>query len=156
MKRAVLAAVLTATVLSGCVTVRSQHGYVVEFGDSGLDALPGIDSKESVLARFGEPSIRPPLNDDTWYYINQRANARAFLRDEVVQRTVVAFQFDGEGMVQEVARLNLDDGTNIDLVSRKTATRGKELSLLQQLLGGVGQAAGGPASTAATGGQPPI
>ncbi|MEM9840110.1 MAG: outer membrane protein assembly factor BamE [Pseudomonadota bacterium] len=156
MLRSTVTAVMAALILTGCVTTRSQHGYVVEFGESGLDAMPGIDSKDSILARFGEPSIRPPMNDDTWYYINQRTNARAFMNDEIYERTVVAFQFDEEGLVSQVQRLGLEDGTNIDLVARTTATRGRELSLLQQLLGGVGQAAGGPQSTAATGGQPPI
>lgn len=134
---------MAALVLSGCVSTRSQHGYVVEFGESGIDAMPGIDSKESIIARFGEPSVRPPLNDDTWYYISQRTNARAFFRTQVYERTVVAFQFDDEGMVQAVDRLDLADGTNIDLSDRETATRGRELSFWQQLLGGVGQGAAG-------------
>ncbi|NRA30517.1 MAG: outer membrane protein assembly factor BamE [Parvularculaceae bacterium] len=154
MLRVIVTSAMAALILSGCVSTRSQHGYVVEFGETGLDALPGIDSKESILARFGEPSVRPPMNDDTWYYITQRTNARAFFQTQVYERDVVAFQFDGDGMVAEVARLDLADGTNIDIIGRTTATRGRELSLLQQLLGGVGQAAGGPVSTAATGGGP--
>lgn len=132
--------------VTGCVSTRSQHGYVVEFGETGLDAMPGIDSKESVLARFGEPSIRPPLNNDVWYYVNQKTNARAFFKTEVYDRDIVAFSFDEEGMVTSVDRLTLADGTNINLVERTTATRGKELSFLEQLLGGV-------SAVAAAGGQ---
>lgn len=139
MKRVIIPALLAAVVLSGCVSTRSQHGYVVELGESGLDAIPGIDSKESVLARFGEPSVRPPLNDDTWYYISHKTNARAFFQTEVYERQIVAFQFDNEGMVQEVAQYNLADGTDVDIVDRITATRGKELNFFEQLLGGVGQ-----------------
>lgn len=141
MKRVIITSALAALVLSGCVSTRSQHGYVVELGESGLDALPGIDSKESVLARFGEPSVRPPLNDDTWYYIAHKTNARAFFRTQVYDRTIVAFNFDGEGMVTEVSTYTLADGTNVAISDKITATRGKELSFWEQLLGGVGAAA---------------
>ena len=141
MKRVIITSALAALVLSGCVSTRSQHGYVVELGESGLDALPGIDSKESVLARFGEPSVRPPLNDDTWYYIAHKTNARAFFQTQVYDRTIVAFNFDGEGMVTEVNTYTLADGTNVAISDKITATRGKELSFWEQLLGGVGQAA---------------
>ncbi|GGY49066.1 outer membrane protein assembly factor BamE [Parvularcula lutaonensis] len=139
MKRVIVPALIAAMVLSGCVSTRSQHGYIVELGESGLDAIPGIDSKESVLARFGEPSVRPPLNDDTWYYISHKTNARAFFRTQVYERNIVAFKFDEDGMVSEVESFNLADGTDIDIVDRVTATRGKELNFFEQLLGGVGQ-----------------
>lgn len=148
--RFIITSLLTAMILTGCVSTRANHGYIVEFGESGLDAMEGIDSKESILARFGEPSIRPPLNDDTWYYISQKTNARAFFQTEVYERQVVAFRFDDEGLVSDVVRLGLEDGTDIDIVGRTTATRGKELSLLEQLLGGVGQVATpGPAQPGA-------
>lgn len=139
MKRVIVSAALAAMVLSGCVSTRSQHGYVVELGETGLNAIPGVDSRESIIARFGEPSVRPPLHDDVWYYITQNNNSRAFFRSQVYDRRVVGFRFDGEGMVEGVDTLSLDDGTNIDIVARTTRTRGKELSFFEQLLGGVGQ-----------------
>jgi outer membrane protein assembly factor BamE (lipoprotein component of BamABCDE complex) len=142
MIRQLAAAATIALLATGCVSTRAQHGYVVEFGETGLDALPGVDSKESVLARFGEPSVRPPLNDDTWYYISQKTNARAFFQTQVYDRDVVAFRFDGEGMVEGVDRYTLEDGTQVDMVGRVTATRGKTLSFWEQLLGGVGAATG--------------
>ncbi|MEE4211233.1 MAG: outer membrane protein assembly factor BamE [Parvularcula sp.] len=141
MKTPAVSLVLIALILSGCVSTRSQHGYVVEFGETGLEAEPGIDSKESVLARFGEPSVRPALDDDVWYYITQKTNARAFFQTEVYERDIVAFHFNDRGLVEEVKHLDLADGTDVDLVNRVTATKGKELSLWEQLLGGVGVAA---------------
>lgn len=157
MKRVILTAGLAAVLLSGCVSTRSVHGYVVEFGESGLDAIPGVDSRESVLARFGEPSIRPPLHNDTWYYISQQTDARAFFQTQVSSRSVVAFNFDDEGYVTEVAKYDLRDGASIDLVNRVTATKGKEVTFIEQLLGGVGQVAipdggGGPGAPGGPGG----
>ncbi|MEO1041683.1 MAG: outer membrane protein assembly factor BamE [Pseudomonadota bacterium] len=135
---------LAALLLSGCVSTRANHGYVVELGETGLEAIPGVDTKESVLARYGEPSVRPPLNDDVWYYISQRTNARAFFLTEVYDRTVVAFAFDEEGHVAGVETLTLEDGQEVDIVARKTATRGREASLFEQIFGGVGVGTGVP------------
>lgn len=158
MKRLIVPIALTALMASGCVSTRSQHGYIIEYGETGLEALEGIDSRESVLARFGEPSIRPPLDDQSWYYISQRTQTRAFMQEKVYARTIVAFRFNDEGMVSTVDRYTLEDGEDIELINRATATRGRELNFWQQLLGGVGTVgvpgggAGGPGQ--GPGGQP--
>ena len=88
--------------LSACVTVRTQHGYVIEAGETELTAMVGVDTKDSVLARFGEPSITPALNANTWYYVSSRASARAFFRTQTVKREVTAFNFAADGSVAEV------------------------------------------------------
>lgn len=134
-----LGAAIAAT---GCVSVRDRHGYVIERGETSLEAMAGIDTKESVLARFGEPSMRPALNDDAWYYVSASTNRRAFYATETTQREVVAFLFSPDGTVAKVETYTLADGDNINLVDRVTRTRGKELSFLEQLVGGVGQVAG--------------
>lgn len=152
MKQIFLFSALAALLLSGCVSTRANHGYVVELGESGLEAIPGVDTKESVLARYGEPSVRPPLNDDVWYYISQRTNARAFFLTEVYDRTVVAFAFDEEGHVEVVETLTLEDGQEIDIVARKTATRGREATLFEQIFGGVGVGTPVPGGQAGPGG----
>lgn len=128
--------------LPACVSTRDRHGYVIERGETELAALEGIDTKESVLARFGEPSTRAALTDDVWYYISSATNARAFYETETMARTIVAFSFNENGYVAAVEQYTLADGTNIDHVDRVTRTRGKELSVLEQLLGGVGQLPG--------------
>lgn len=143
MMRPISVLSLSALVLaSACVSVRDRHGYVIERGETELAALEGVDTKESVLARFGEPSMRPALTDDAWYYVSSATNSRAFFQTETVSREVVAFNFDREGMVTSISRYSLEDGEQVDIVSKKTPTRGKELSIMEQLLGGVGQQAG--------------
>ncbi len=135
-----VALVLTLTILiAGCVSTRNRHGYVMERGESELSADVGIDSKDSIIARYGEPSVRPPLNDDVWYYISTATNARAFYNPDTTNRTIVAFKFDEEGKVIEVAEYDLEDGIPVNLVDRETPTRGKELTIIEQLLGSVGQ-----------------
>ena len=124
--------------VSACVSTRARHGYIIERGETELTAEAGIDSRESVLARYGEPTLRPAMNDNTWYYISTTTNARAFYRTQTTSRDVVAFNFDPDGTVTSIDEYTLDDGMNINLVNRETPTRGKELTFLEQLLGSVG------------------
>ncbi len=125
--------------VSGCVSVRSNHGYVLERDQTELTAEIGLDTKESVLAKYGEPSMIGTFNRDAWYYLNSADAARAFFRPDTKRRTVIAFHFDQEGVVEDMAEYDLEDGENLRLVSRVTPTRGKELNFWEQLLGNVGQ-----------------
>lgn len=125
--------------LQACVSVRSNHGYVLERGQTELAGEPGLDSKESILAKFGEPSMIGTFNPNAWYYLNASNTTRAFFQPRVKTRTVVAFHFNDEGMVESVDSFDLADGDNVKLVSRSTPTRGKELNFWEQLLGNVGQ-----------------
>lgn len=139
-----LALAFSALVLtSACVSVRDTHGYVIERGETELTAMEGVDTKESVLARFGEPSVRPALSDDVWYYISSATNSRAFLPTETVSRDIVVFAFNEEGTVEDVLEFDLKDGQLVSVNDRVTRTRGKELNFLEQLLGGIGQGGGG-------------
>ena len=125
--------------LQGCVSVRSSHGYILERGESDLDANVGLDTKESVLAKYGEPSMIGTFDPDAWYYLAAIDQSRAFFRPRTQAREVVAIKFDGEGVVEDVKKYDLEDGLDIKMVSRVTRTRGKELSFWEQLLGNVGQ-----------------
>ncbi|MGV6800495.1 MAG: outer membrane protein assembly factor BamE domain-containing protein [bacterium] len=129
----------TTLLLSACVSTRARHGFVAEANEAELEAQVGIDSKDSVLARYGEPSIRPTLDEEAWYYVTFTTNARAFYRTRTTNRNVVAFRFDENDMVKAVDRFELKDGIPVNLVDRETPSRGKELSILEQLLGTVGQ-----------------
>ncbi len=131
-----------AIIVSGCTTMRDRHGYVIERGETELEAAAGIDTKESVLARYGEPSVRPAIGDETWYYISANTKNRAFYNEQTTSRTIVAFNFDQDGVVTNIDEYTLEDGEKINLVDRVTRTRGKELSFLEQLVGGVGQLPG--------------
>lgn len=128
-----------ASALQGCITVRTNHGYVLERGESELSAKTGVDTKESVLAKYGEPSLIGTFDPNAWYYLTENDSARAFFRPKVRGRKVVAFRFDDEGFVNAVENFGFEDGMDVKVVSRVTPTRGKELSFWEQLLGNVGQ-----------------
>lgn len=133
--------VMATLAATACVSTRDRHGYVIERGETELEALAGVDTKESVLARFGEPSMRDSLEGDTWFYATSSTNTRAFFETETFSREIVAFHFDDEGVVTDVKKYGLEDGIDVAMEDRVTRTRGKELSVLEQLIGGVGQMA---------------
>ena len=135
---------------SGCVSVRSSHGYVLERGESELNAKEGVDTKESVLAKYGEPSIIGAFDNNAWYYLAARDQSRAFFRPEVTSRDIVAFKFDDQGKVASVEKYDMNDGVDVKTVSRATPARGKQLGLWEQIFGTVGQL---PATTGGAGPQ---
>jgi len=132
----IVAAVLS---LQACVSVRQNHGYVLERDQTKLTAEAGLDSKESILAKYGEPSMIGTFNRNVWYYLNSTDTTRAFFHSRIQRRTVIAFRFDDDSVVSNVDTYTLADGEAIKLVSRSTPTRGKELNFWEQLLGNVGQ-----------------
>lgn len=125
--------------LQACVSVRSNHGYVLERDQTELKAEAGLDTKESILAKYGEPSMIGTFDRNAWYYLNSTDTTRAFFHAKTKSRFVVAFYFDDEGVVTKQSNFDLSDGNDIKLVSRETPTRGKELNFWEQLLGNVGQ-----------------
>jgi outer membrane protein assembly factor BamE (lipoprotein component of BamABCDE complex) len=139
MSRSCVAFLFAAFLASGCVSVRSSHGYILERGEEEVNARVGIDTKESVLAKYGEPSIIGAFDQNAWYYLASGDQSRAFFRPRVTAREIVAFHFDEAGAVQSVEKFGLEDGMNVKMASRVTRTRGKELSFWEQVLGNIGQ-----------------
>ncbi|WDI30649.1 outer membrane protein assembly factor BamE [Hyphococcus flavus] len=137
MLRLLLIALFPLT-LQACVSVRSAHGYILESDQETLDAEPGFDTKDSILAKYGEPSMIGTFDRDAWYYLYSRTQARAFFTPETTVRQVVAIKFNDESTVESIENYTLDDGDDIKLASRVTPTRGRTLNFWEQLLGNVG------------------
>jgi outer membrane protein assembly factor BamE (lipoprotein component of BamABCDE complex) len=134
-----VAAALIALPLAGaCAPMKSAHGF------QALDVKPaelkvGEDTKSTVLERIGSPSVQSTFDPNLWFYISQSVNQIAFYKPRVTSREVVAVSFDESEKVKAVDRLTLKDGKVIAFNGRKTPTRGRELSILEQLLGNVGR-----------------
>lgn len=124
--------------LQACVSVRSSHGYVLEADQTELKAEVGFDTKDSILAKYGEPSIIGVFDRDAWYYMHSTDQTRAFFKPKTKTRQVIAIHFDDAGSVEDFKQYDLDDGEDLRLVQRETPTRGRELNFWEQLLGNVG------------------
>ena len=134
----VLLVAASLALLAGCTPTRDFHGYIVDEA-APADVEPGVDTRTSVLARLGSPSTKSIFDDNTWVYMSSPRDRLAYFRPKVSQRSVVAIRFTDENVVDEVLTYDADDGEVISYAARETATRGRELGVLEQLFGNVGR-----------------
>ena len=136
-----LAVIAGSLVIAGCNPTLRTHGFRYT-NNEAPELVPGEDDQASVLAQLGSPSTRGVFETDTWYYISATREELSYLRPTTRERRVFAVRFDDEGVVSEIEEYGLDDGRVVALVERETPTRGRELTLLEQLLGNVGRLPG--------------
>ncbi|MGE0724998.1 MAG: outer membrane protein assembly factor BamE [Alphaproteobacteria bacterium] len=136
IRRSAIAAALL--VAGACTPIVSQHGHLVE-GDRLSEIRPGVTSKEQVREILGSPSTLSTFGDRTWYYISRRTATVAFLPKRVQEQESVAIQFDERGTVTAIRQFDLRDGRQVELVERQTPSVGKELGLMEQLIGNLGR-----------------
>ncbi|MEO1028223.1 MAG: outer membrane protein assembly factor BamE [Pseudomonadota bacterium] len=138
MLRNVAIALSLLSVSVACAPSQTFHGYLPD--EARPDQItPGEDTKTTVLARLGTPSTKSIFDDNTWIYMSSVRERFAFYRPKTTVRDITAIKFDEDNGVAEVLKYNMDDGEVIEYASRITPTRGRELSLLEQIFGTVGQ-----------------
>jgi outer membrane protein assembly factor BamE (lipoprotein component of BamABCDE complex) len=142
MKIRQIAAMLTvAFMASACGQIVDQRGHQPVPGT--IEKLEvGTQGRDDVLRLMGSPSTVATFGDEVWYYISSKNESTAFLPTRVLEQRVIAVSFDGGGRVREIKQYDLKDGKEVAMVSRKTPTSGKELTILEQILGNVGKFSG--------------
>ncbi|WP_333587989.1 outer membrane protein assembly factor BamE [Phenylobacterium sp.] len=134
---AAAAAALLAT--GACAPITTYSGF------QAIDASPkevvvGQDTKSTVRGRLGSPSATSTFEDNVWFYVAQVKERVAFRKPVVVNREVVAIRFNEDSeVVESVDLYTLEDGRQVAFSDRETPTRGRELTVLEQLLGNVGR-----------------
>jgi outer membrane protein assembly factor BamE (lipoprotein component of BamABCDE complex) len=137
---------LAAGVIAACSPISDERGYVATPGV--MDRLEVANqSREDVLRLLGSPSTVSTFNDKTWYYIHQKQEQFAFFGIDTTEQSVVAISFNDQGRIASIKNYAMKDGREIAMVSRKTPTYGKELSVMDQIMGNVGRFSGGRAPT---------
>lgn len=132
-----------AVILAGCNPTLRTHGYVPTADAKPQEINPNTDTKASVLAALGSPSVEGTFDEeveaDTWYYINQVRERYAYLRPQIQEQTVTAISFNEDGQVTQVAEYGISDRRIVNYENRETPTRGRELSVLEQIFGTIGR-----------------
>lgn len=128
--------------LTGCAyfvaPVTAQRGYIVN--ETDLKKLKiGQTSREQVQEYMGSPSTGSVINNEAWYYITSKTETFLFFPPEEVDRTVIAVYFNKQNIVDDISYYGLQDGEVINLQTRTTPTRGKELTVLGQLFSNLGR-----------------
>lgn len=137
MRRLALALTLAVT-LSACSAEQLTRGYVPE-EDRLAEIQAGVSDRATVEELLGSPSSIGTFEDTTWYYITRRSEKLAFFKEDVKEQQILAIVFDGAGLVSDVRHYSLEDGQEVDPVDRVTPTRGRELTIFEQLLGNIGR-----------------
>lgn len=141
MFRKVVFAVLALGVLgsSACAPITSFSGFQAIESDP-KDVKIAVDTKSTVRGKLGSPSATSTFDPNVWFYMNQVKERIAFRKPRVVARNVTAIAFDKDNeLVKSVNVYTLKDGKVIAFNNRETPTRGRELTILEQLLGTVGR-----------------
>lgn len=136
-----LLAVISLTVLTAACAPRvSPQGFQV-IDNKPEDVVVGTDTRETVLSKLGSPSTTSTFEaQNVWYYISQTTERYTYSTPKVTQRNITEITFnEGTGVVSNVRSLNLDDQIDIAMNKRETPTRGRSLTVLEQLLGNVGR-----------------
>ncbi|SJM68027.1 Outer membrane lipoprotein OmlA [Brevundimonas diminuta 3F5N] len=135
----IIAASLAAAAGACAPVVATQGFQAVDAKPQDIEA--GVDTRETVLAKLGTPSTTSTFEtDNVWYYLTQTTQRYTYNKPEVSQRTITEVTFaDGGEKVASVRTLGLEDGRQIAMERRETPTRGRQLTILEQLLGNVGR-----------------
>jgi outer membrane protein assembly factor BamE (lipoprotein component of BamABCDE complex) len=138
-----LAALALASVLilgtTACTPVTSFQGFQA-IEEKPQDVKVKVDTKSVVMARLGSPTAVSTFDPNLWFYMAQAKQTVAFYQPTVSERSVVAIAFDKDSeLVTSVSSYTLKDGKVFAYNTRETPTRGRELTVLEQLLGTVGR-----------------
>ncbi|MDX1921850.1 MAG: outer membrane protein assembly factor BamE [Alphaproteobacteria bacterium] len=124
--------------LASCTPTVAKRGNTIE--DDQLQQIKiGESTREDVAKVLGTPTQMATFDDKTWYYIGQRTEKEAFFDPELKEQKIVTVEFTPEGKVSSVNKSGAELARNIDPVSGKTPTYGKDITILQQLLGNIGR-----------------
>jgi outer membrane protein assembly factor BamE (lipoprotein component of BamABCDE complex) len=138
-RRGFLLGLAAALVASACTPQIDYRGYQPRGNDESR-VQPGM-AKSEVEALLGSPSTTATISTegDSYYYIASKLETTAFLTPVETDRRVFTILFDIENRVVSTATYGLKDGKVFNFNPNATVTKGKQLTILQQLLMNAGR-----------------
>lgn len=144
MKRGLLrltaALAVAAAATAACAPVQSYNGFMPDRNNTEIpEPQVGVDTRATVMQRFGSPSTTAVFDQTAWYYVSSVQERVAFYTPRITERRVMVVRFSGD-TVSAVEKYGLERGRIVAYNDDVTPTRGRELGVLEQLLGNIGQA----------------
>lgn len=134
-------AVLCGALLAGCAKDIDARGNLPP-PDAIAQLAVGEQTRQDVRGLLGTPATTAVFDDETWYYISAHTTQYAFYPNHELDRTIYAISFDERGILKEIRQLDIEDGESVSVASRETPTKGREFSLIEQLIGNLGRFSG--------------
>lgn len=140
LRLSAVAALSIAAAAAACAPVQTYSGFRPDRNDAEIpEPQVGVDTRETIQQRFGSPSTTAIFDQTVWYYVGSVQERIAFYTPRTTERHVMAVHFDGD-VVASVEKFGLERGRVVSYDTHTTPTRGRELSVLEQILGTVGRA----------------
>jgi outer membrane protein assembly factor BamE (lipoprotein component of BamABCDE complex) len=137
MRLSALALALAAAT-AACAPVQTYNGFRPDRNNTEIpDPQVGVDTRATVQQRFGSPSTTAVFDQTAWYYLSATQERVAFYTPRITDRRVMVVRFDGD-VVASVEKYGMERGRVVSYESAETPTRGRELGLIEQLLGTIG------------------
>lgn len=121
---------------NNCIKTIHTSGYLFE--TEKVEALQEVKTKQEIEELLGSPTSVSNFGQETWYYINSKKEALAFLPEKIIEQTIIAISFNGS-QVDIIAKYNEENANNSDMVSEYTLIRGNDSSKAQQIIGNFGR-----------------
>ena len=126
-----------ALLLAGCAATTIKRGHQFNEGDV-QQVQPGM-TQDAVRMALGTPDTTSSVSgNNTFYYISSTSKQMAFLKEDEVDRKVVAVYFNQAGSVEKVAHYGLKDGAIIDYNKGETPAYMRDKNLISRFFRGVG------------------
>ena len=152
---AVAALAVSLAGVAACSPVSSYQGFQA-IDQRPADVKVGQDTRSSVLTKLGSPTATSTFDKDTWFYISQLRSQTSYYDAKTIRRDVVAIAFDHDTeQVKSVNTYTLQDGRVFAYNGRETPTRGREMTVLEQVLGSIGAGSVLPSDQTVTPGSHP-
>ena len=137
-KSAFLALAASLVTVAACSPVTTHQGFqVVDVRPA--DVKVGADTRSTVLEKLGSPTATSTFDKDVWFYMSQFRTQTSFYDPKTVRREVTAISFNHDTeQVKSVDNFTLKDGRVIAYNIHETPTRGREMTVLEQLIGSIG------------------
>lgn len=138
LSKLIIGIAAASILLSACVQRTAIRGNLPR--EEKLSKLKvGEFNTDQVVQLIGTPSTSSTFDGNIWYYISRKTEKIAFFDETVVDQKVIVLFFNDKNVLEAIYRYNNDDRRQVELVERTTPTAGKELSVIEQLIGNIGR-----------------
>lgn len=124
-------------VMSGCATI-DVHGHEIT-PDQVAKIKVGTTTKEQVTQILGTPTAVSTFGTQTWFYMSEITQRRAFFNPSVLKSNTTRIEFNEQGRVKVLDSLTEKDKQVVAHVHRSTPTAGHTFGVLEQIFGNVGR-----------------
>ena len=138
MKLALLLSyVLICFTTISCAPITKVSGYVPL--QKELQQLRvGVSKKQEIIDILGEPLNYNGDSVDSLIYIQQKVEAKAFLRPRVRERTIIKLSFNDAKILSNIEKSTEVDTKPLTIDNEIVVSEGRKLTFFQQMFGNIG------------------